>query len=152
VYTGSGSQLALAGPWEVTALVQQGGDSVDIQLPLATICRTTDVEADPRPPIHLQDLPDGGTVEGYVLPLGGARYEVHFTFLDPRGRETEVPEAPNVLATGPDAVETVVTFALGAGHFVGETDLADGTWRLDVVAEPEEGGAISGCFEERIPT
>ncbi|HEX9823090.1 MAG TPA: copper resistance protein CopC [Actinomycetota bacterium] len=153
VYQATGSPVALAGPWEVTALVQQGGDSVDVQLRFATVCRTTDVEAESRPPIHLQDLPGGGTVEGYVLPLGGARYEVHFTFLDPDGREVFVPEAPDALASHPDEdPRTVPMIPLGRGHFVGETELEDGAWRFDVVADPEEGGAISGCFEERIPT
>jgi hypothetical protein len=150
VYHGDGSNLSIGGPWEVTALVQQETTGVEVPLELATVCNALRIEATRanEPTISTVETPDGGTVEGYLIPLGGPRYEVHFTFIAPSGKEVPVQGLPSITAWRPGAQAlTLEAIPLTRGHFIAEATLDPGAWRFDGTAT-SGGGSSSGCFEE----
>jgi copper transport protein len=152
VYESVGPNLALGGPWEVSALVQRGGDSTEVPLQLATLCETTEIPGQGNLfTIHLVEAPDGSTVEGYLLRTGGVRYDVHFTFLDPEGREVSIEEDPTFLARPPGGEpQALGARRLDRGHFFAPIDLQPGRWRFDGSARGPDGELYSGCFEQEI--
>jgi copper transport protein len=150
VYQASGSNLSLGGPWEVTALVQQGSTSVDVPLEFATLCDALRIESEKanQPTVNTVDTPDGGSVEGYLIELGGDRYEVHFTFIAPDGKELPVQGSPSITAWQPGAsAQTLEPIPLTRGHFIANATLAPGAWRFDGGAQSADGSS-TGCFEE----
>jgi hypothetical protein len=151
-YRGTGSNLSIGGPWDVTILVQQGADSVEVPLQVATLCEALEIPGEPPlPTSHVVEVPEAGTVEGYLIRLGGGRAEVHFTFLDTEGAPIEVEGDPSILAwqEGQDPQVLAPEF-LDVGHYFGVARLGPGDWRFDGAAS---GGGVSlaGCFEETLP-
>ena len=145
-FSAGGPNLSTSGVWEVLAVIQSGGDSVEVPLQLATVCRTTEIEEEGRPTISLQDLPGGGTSQGYVSPAGGDRVEIHFTFLDDAGTELKLGQSSIVISgqgAEPSALETI---PLTDGHFLAETSLGPGEWRFDGTASTSSGETVAGCF------
>ena len=151
-YRATGSNLSIGGPWDVTVLVQQGSDSVEVPLSVATLCEALEIPGEPPlPTSHVVEVPETGSVEGYLIPLGGGRAEVHFTFLDIEGAPIEVEGDPSILAwqEGQDPQALSPEF-LDTGHYYGVAELGPGDWRFDGAAT---GGGVSlaGCFEETLP-
>jgi len=151
-YRASGSNLSIGGPWDVTILVQQGADSVEVPLQVATLCEALEIPGEPPlPTSHVVEVPEVGTVEGYLIRLGGSRAEVHFTFLDTQGAPIETEGEPSILAwqEGQDPQVLVPEF-LDVGHYYGVALLGPGDWRFDGAAS---GGGVSlaGCFDETLP-
>jgi copper transport protein len=151
-YRATGSNLSIGGPWEVTILVQQGTDSVEVPLTVATLCEALEIPGEPPlPTSHIVEVPEAGSVEGYLIPLGGGRAEVHFTFLDTEGAPIEVEGEPSIVAwrEGEEPQALSPEF-LDVGHYYGEAQLGEGEWRFDGAAT---GGGVSlaGCFEETLP-
>jgi copper transport protein len=150
VYEAIGPNLAVGGPWDVTALVQQEGGSVEIPLRIATECETTEI---PGPQnlftIHVVEVLGVGSVQGYLLP-SGAITEVHFTFLDAEGREITVHREPAMLASKQgEEPQALAAIRLTRGHFLAEARLDKGTWRFDGLAEGPEG-SLWGCFAQSV--
>jgi copper transport protein len=153
-YSGSGSNLAVGGVWEITAVIQQGGDAVEIPLRAATLCSAQRIEAtDPdQPPVSIVEVPGVGSVEGYLIELGGGRYEVHFTFFGTDGRPIRVEGEPSMMAWQPDSdPASLRPEILSRGHYLALARLSPGKWRFDGSASGAEGLSLSGCFEETIP-
>jgi copper transport protein len=150
LYEAVGANLAVSGPWDVTALVQRGGNAIEVPLRVATECQTTEIPGpDNLFTIEVVELPGGETVEGYLLDVG--YWEVHFTFLDPRGREVGVLGEPTFMASGPGDRSMVLSpRPLSRGHFTARADLEPGRWRFDGIARSPEGGMLSGCFEQAV--
>lgn len=151
-YAATGSNLSIGGPWGVTILVQRGTDSVEVPLTVATLCDALEIPGEPPlPTSHIVEVPEIGSVEGYLIPLGGGRAEVHFTFLDVEGAPIELEEDPSIVAwregEGP---QVLAAEFLDTGHYYGVASLGDGEWRFDGAAS---GGGVSlaGCFEETLP-
>jgi hypothetical protein len=149
VYSAGGPNLAAGGPWGVAAVVQRGADSVEVPFELATLCPTQIVEGQgDEPDIHLFESPSGGSTDGYLIPLGGNRTEVHFTFIDAEGAEARVADL-SMTAWRPDAgVQTLDPIPLTRGHYFADASLEPGDWRFDAVAELADGATASGCFEQ----
>jgi putative copper export protein/methionine-rich copper-binding protein CopC len=151
-YHRNGGNLSIGGPWAVSALVQQGTDSVEVPLELATVCNALRIEGTKpnEPTVSTVDTPDGGSVEGYVIELGQGRFEVHFTFIGPDGKEVAVEGLPSISAWRRGApVLALDPIPLTEGHFLAEAQLAPGDWRFDGSARSAEGSS-SGCFEETV--
>ncbi|HEX2064273.1 MAG TPA: FixH family protein, partial [Acidimicrobiales bacterium] len=85
VYQAVGPNLAVGGPWEVSALVQRGADATEVPFQIATLCETTDIPGPLDSTSHIVEYPDGSSVEGYILPGTGRAPELHFTFLAGQG-------------------------------------------------------------------
>ena len=152
-YEAAGSNLSLSGPWRVTALVQRGTDAVEVPLELATVCQATRIEAAQpnQPTVSTLEVPGAGSVEGYILPLGRDRYEVHFTFLGAEGEEVAVEGTPEFSAWRPGADPlSLQPLPLSPGHYLAEATLEAGEWRFDGTATPKGGTSLSGCFEETV--
>lgn len=152
LYHRAGSNLSIGGPWGVSALVQQGADSVEVPLELATACNALRIEGTKanEPTVSTIDTPDGGSVEGYAIELGQGRFEVHFTFIGPNGKEVAVEGLPAISAWQRSApVLALDAIPLTQGHFLAEAQLAPGEWRFDGSARSAEGSS-SGCFEESV--
>lgn len=152
-WSANGSNLSVGGPWSATVLVQQGADSVEVPLDFATVCNALRIEAPKpnQPTVSTIDTPDGGSVEGYVLELGGERYEVHFTFIEPDGKETAVEGLPVISAWQRGApTMSLDPIPLTRGHFLAEAQLGPGSWRFDGSARSGGTSAV-GCFEEELP-
>lgn len=152
VYQADGSNLSIGGPWRVTAVVQQATDSAEVPLEMATVCSALRIEAaEPdQPTVSVVDTPDGGSVEGYLIHLGGTRYEVHFTFIGPAGKEVPVEGLPTITAWRPGSNASALDpIPLTRGHFLAVADLEPGSWRFDASAT-SKGGSSAGCFEEEL--
>lgn len=152
LYERSGGNLAIGGPWQVSALVQQGADSVEVPLELATFCNALRIEGTKQnePTVSTVDTPDGGFVEGYVIDLGQGRFEVHFTFIGPDGKEVAVDGLPSITAWKPgSAALSLEAIPLTQGHFLADAQLEPGEWRFDGSAT-SDAGSSSGCFEETV--
>jgi copper transport protein len=150
-YEATGSVLSIGGPWEITVLVQRGADAVEVPLQLATLC---EAQVSPgtgdRPTIHTVEVPRAGSVEGYLVPLGGGRAEVHFTFLDAHGKPLRVEEDPTISAwqRGQDT-HMLHPELVSRGHYFGVAELGPGPWRFDGSASGHEA-ALAGCFEQTL--
>jgi putative copper export protein/methionine-rich copper-binding protein CopC len=150
-YRATGSNLSIGGPWEATALIQRGADSVEVPLRLATLCQAVEVPGQGNEPtIHLVEVPGAGSVEGYLIPLGQGRTEVHFTFIDEQGRPLDVQGEPSMLASqeGQDP-QTLAAEFLSRGHYFAVARLAAGPWRFDGAATGPET-SLAGCFEQTL--
>jgi copper transport protein len=151
-YSATGSNLSIGGPWEVTVLVQQGADSVQVPLQVATLCESVEIPGQGnQPTVYEVQVPDAGSVQGYLIPLGGARSEVHFTFLDAEGAPFRVEGDPAMTAwqQGGDA-QTLAPEFLSRGHYYAVTRLGSGPWRFDGSASGA-GTSLTGCFEQTLP-
>ncbi|HEX6263405.1 MAG TPA: copper resistance protein CopC [Actinomycetota bacterium] len=151
-YEGEGDGLAISGPWQLTVRVGRDGGTTGVPVRVTTLCETHLVELEVGTvsiPTYILQLEDGTSSQGYLLPSGRRRTEIHFLFLDAGGKELRVPEEPEILA-GPVGVEPLVLPSerlLTPGHFAATTRLTPGTWRFDSTATLEDGSRISACFE-----
>jgi copper transport protein len=151
-FRATGSNMSIGGPWGVSVLIQQGADSVEVPLQVATLCETVEIPGeDDEPTVYEVAVPDGRSVQGYLIPLGGGRTEVHFTFLDAQGAPLRVDGDPSMIALQQgDDPEVLAPEFLDEGHFYSVAQLGPGDWRFDGAAS---GGGVSlaGCFEEALP-
>jgi hypothetical protein len=150
-YRATGSNLSIGGPYELTVLVQRGADAVEVPLQIATLCEAIEIPGQGnQPTIHTVEIPETGSVEGYLIHLGGAQYEVHFTFLDVEGREIPVEGDPSMLAwrEGSDPV-SLRPDPLSDGHYLAFARLPSGEWRFDGAASGG-GNSLAGCFEQSL--
>jgi hypothetical protein len=118
---------------------------------VATLCNAVEIPGEgPQPDIHAVEVPEAGSVEGFLLPLGGDRYEVHFTFVGADGKTLAVEGVPAMVASGPgeEPVDLRPLF-LARGHFFAEAKLAPGEWRFDGSATGD-GTSLAGCFEQNL--
>jgi copper transport protein len=148
-YRATGSNLSIGGPWQVTALVQRGTDSVEVPLQVATLCEALEIPGQGgEPTIYTVEVPETGSVEGYLISLGGGQTEVHFTFLDAQGRPVNVEGDPAMLAgqRGQEPHELQPEF-LSRGHYFAVARLTPGDWRFDGAATGGEN-SLAGCFEQ----
>jgi copper transport protein len=150
-YRATGSNLSIGGPWQVTALVQRGTDSVEVPLQVATLCEALEIPGPGNEPtVYTVEVPEAGSVEGYLIPLGGGQTEVHFTFLDAQGRPVNVEGDPAMLAWQPgQEPEELQPEFLSRGHYFAVTQLTPGAWRFDGAATGGET-SLTGCFEQTL--
>ena len=151
LYRATGSNLSIGGPWDVTALIQSGADSFEIPLHVATLCETTEIPGQGNEPaVHEVQVPNQGSVQGYLIPLGGGQAEVHFTFLDQQGRPVRVEGEPTMIATREgEEPQTLSPEFLAPGHYYAVTRLGPGPWRFDGSATGG-GASLAGCFEQTL--
>jgi copper transport protein len=150
VYQATSDALSVEGRWDVTVLVQQAADSVQVPLVIATPCRAESMTSHEAPTIHTVELASGSTAQGYVDPATAGPNQIHVTFFDAGGSELPV-EGLELVAwrPGADAIMTDVE-QLTSGHFAANQELEEGQWRLEFVADLEGGESARGCFEEII--
>jgi uncharacterized membrane protein len=150
-FMATGSNLSIGGPWDVTALVQQGTDAVEVRLPVATLCQTVEIPGQgDEPTVYEVQVPDAGSVQGYLIPLGGGQAEVHFTFLTAEGRPVRVEGEPTMIASRPGQdPQGLRPEFLAPGHYFAVARLGSGDWRFDGSASGSET-SLAGCFQETL--
>jgi copper transport protein len=82
-----------------------------------------------RGPVNQEQRAGGYTVQLFIDPSAPGPNEIHVTFIDPNGLGAAAVTAvtPTLAPGTPLAMRRI-----SAGHFVGNTDLAAGPYRLDV--------------------
>jgi nitrogen fixation protein FixH len=153
-WEGTGADLSLGGVWRVVVLVGRGAGSAEVELTVATRCRTSVLRTPGQPSLHDIDLGAGAAVQAYVDPAEPGYVEVHFTFFDAGGDELPITGPLDIAAVrtdGDDVVrlETEVQ-RLTPGHYVGGVELTQGSWRFEVDATQQTSERFNACFEEAI--
>ena len=149
-FSAIGEGLARDGLWGLTLVVRLGDDERVLPGAMATRCEATPL-GEGRPQIYALDLGTQGSVQGLVGGIGGMRYQVHFTFLDPSGKELRIGTDPVISAWHPGTEPTLLPDTrLGPGHVAGEARLGVGDWSFMVTGQDANGAPLFGCFEEGI--
>jgi hypothetical protein len=152
VWVADGTQLSLNGAWDVDALVESAGDSVEIAFEVRTRRPPQDVEItreEGQPTLYTIQLGGGSSVQAYVDPGEEGVNNVHFTFFDDAGGELPVRDL-TATATSPDGdLVELETRKFSAGHYVSNAELDAGRWEFDF-AGTLETGAASAYFTHQI--
>ena len=148
----SGTNLALAGTWSVTVLIETSDGSVEVPL-----------EVTPRPPqqqiqvsrqpgqpdLYTITMQEGLQIQAYVDPGTPDRTnQVHVTAFTPSGSELALRSAtvsvtpPTGPATTPDLLR------LGPGHLAANIDLTAGSWTFAITAETRDGRTLVASFQQ----
>jgi hypothetical protein len=99
-----------------------------------------------RGPVNQEQRAGGYTVQLFIDPSAPGPNEIHVTFIDPNGLgAAEVTSVAATLAPGAPLALRLIS----AGHFVGNTDLAAGAYRLDVKA-PTLSPPVSTTFQFKL--
>ena len=141
-FSGRGSQMSLEGRWRITALVEAGTGSTEVPLEVSTAVRGQSVSVDQagdQPAIHSLRRPGGETVQIYLDPQRPGQSELHATFFDAGGTETQIQEAVVVAARGNLRSRSLSLRRFGPGHFVADIRLAGGRWTFDIVGKQQTG-------------
>jgi nitrogen fixation protein FixH/uncharacterized membrane protein len=148
----TGTQLALAGPWRVTVLVQQPTGGTEIPLELRPrLDQTVSVSrAAGLPDITTITLPGGDSVQCYTDPGTPGQNQLHVTFFDAQGNELPIAKVA-VSADGPDAgPQTLSMDRLTPGHFAANLALSAGAWTFDISATTKTGDTLIASYEQTI--
>lgn len=150
-WSGSGPQLSLDGPWDVTVLARRGIRTLEIDLHLSTRPpEQTQTVSSGSPPIFTLTVPSGESIQAYNDPGTPGPNEFHLTAFDADGNELPLASAA-VTAIGPgEAPSALELRRLSAGHFVGDVKLAAGDWHFDLIATGENGDTIHVVLEQTI--
>jgi len=121
-FTGTGSNLSLAGTWTVTALVDEPTTSVEVPLSVQVSAGPTRVDVNRvkgQPTLYTVHLDGGASAQLYLDPWAAGAADLHVTFFDAAGKGLGVTSISATAATGDGAPEPVAMTALGPGHAVG---------------------------------
>ncbi|MFN2613232.1 MAG: copper resistance CopC/CopD family protein [Actinomycetota bacterium] len=147
-YTATGTNVSLAGTWQIVVGVQRGNESVEIPLTFATTCDTTSIVTPGLPTIYAATY-EGGSMQGYTDPSRAGFDQVHATFFDARGNEQAVDSTTMSASAPGGARSSLQPRRLSQGHFVADAQLTRGMWRFDIVARAGSQ-TIRTCFESQI--
>jgi copper transport protein len=160
VWLGEGTELSLAGVWNIAALVQSGSRGIDVALTLVTAMpggqEISVVSQQGLPDIVTITLEEGTQLQSYVDPGDPGTNEVHVTAFDATGAELALDDLVLVVthagADPADAADPRVLnpTRLTAGHFSAPADLQTGDWRFDIVAVDEDGAVLQASFDQTI--
>ncbi|HYT38829.1 MAG TPA: hypothetical protein VEN99_04925, partial [Acidimicrobiia bacterium] len=106
-----------------------------------------------RGPANQEQRAGGYTVQLFVDPSSPGANQIHVTFVDPNGLgAAEVTAVTATLAAagaGAPAPPPLALRLISAGHFVGDTALPAGSYRLDVRA-PSPSTPIATTFQFKL--
>ena len=149
-YRAEGTDLSLAGRWELALFGVRPAGPVEVRLPMVTRCRT-DISAMPgQPTIYTATVPGTGHVQGYTDPGVSGPDELHLTFFDKKGAELALVGEPVIRISRPGnetAGRALASRRLSPGHVVSDIRL-DQAWRVDLTAQSPEG-PVRACLEGR---
>ena len=153
-WTGAGTELAIAGAWDVLVQVRAGARTTEVPLVLVTRAPgTTSVVAqgsDELPDIETFTMSTGEQLQLYLDPGAVGTNEFHVTAFDRQGRELPLTGLV-VVAVGPDGgAEALDVTRLTPGHFAAPVETGAGRWRFQVVATTEGGTVLQANQEQEI--
>jgi uncharacterized membrane protein len=152
-WTGTGTQLSLAGRWTVTVLVQAADRSIEIPLELATReppPRVAVSRQPGQPDIYTITFANGLELQSYNDPGTPGPNQLHLTAFDADGNELPLGSATLVAVAPTGDAARLVTERFGHGHFVGSVDLTPGRWLFRLEAEARDGALLEASFEQTI--
>ncbi len=151
-FTGTGTQLAIPGVWQVTARLQLGSEAEEIPLWLAVPNPEARLSRSPGAlPITTVAFPSGEQVQVYLDPAVAGRSTYHLTAFDAVGGELALRSA-ELVALPPEGPPTRVPLRLlSPGHGVGELELSSGPWTLSFLVETRSGGSLVASYRQVIP-
>lgn len=153
-WTGSGTNLSIAGTWQVAALVAQGADSSTVTMSLTTATVPVQVTSSSpvpgQPTIYTMSLADGRQMQAYNDPGAAGSNQLHVTAFGADGKE--LPLASMVITITPEggSPRTLNPTRFSAGHFVATETLTDGPWHFDIQATARDGSVLPGAFDQTI--
>jgi len=148
-FAARGGNLAVAGIWEVAAIIENADSSTEVHLQLTTITPppvVTVTRFAGLPTLYSVQLQNGWLAQVYVDPDKAGADEVHVTFFTNSNETGEIHIASvTVGMTPPGRPPTIlVTRRLDPiGHFVADATVSAGATRYDVIATTSTGVAIA---------
>jgi copper transport protein len=153
-WTGSGTNLSLAGTWRVDALVQQGAHSSTVTMSLSTASVPVQVTSSSpipgQPTIYTMTLADGRQMQVYNDPGTAGANQLHVTAFDAEGKELPLRSVAITITPEGGAPRTLDTTRFSAGHFVASETLTEGPWHFDIQATARDGSVLPGAFDQTI--
>jgi copper transport protein len=151
VWTATGTQLSLAGAWDLVVQVRSGARTTEVPLVLVTRAPpTTSVVAQGSgdlPDVETFTLSTGEQLQLYLDPGTPGANEYHVTAFDPQGQELPLSGLV-VVAVDPDGLsEPLDVTRLTPGHFAAPVEADAGRWTFEVVAT-SEGGTVLQATQE----
>jgi copper transport protein len=150
VYRAEGTDVSLAGRWELAVFGAGPAGAVEVRLPMATRCRTDIAVMPGQPTIYTSPVPGIGKIQGYTDPGASGQDELHLTFFDETGAEMALVGIPVIRISRPGgeaAGRILGSRKLSPGHVVSDIRL-DQAWRVDVTADGPHG-IVRACLEGR---
>ncbi|MGA8634964.1 MAG: CopD family protein [Candidatus Dormiibacterota bacterium] len=148
-FAARGGNLAIAGIWEVAAIIENATSSTEVHLQVTTITPAPIVAAtrfSGLPTVYSIQLPSGGLAQVYIDPDKAGADEVHVTFFTNSNETSEIHIASvTVGMTVPGRPPTILVSRRldPIGHFVADATVPGGPTRYDIIATTAAGAAIA---------
>jgi copper transport protein len=153
-WAADGTNLSLAGAWDVTARVREGARTTEVPLTLVTRAPDQQVATSSpipgQPTVYTITLPGGEQLQAYNDPGSPGPDQLHLTAFDAAGQELPLTGATIVATPGGGSAQVLKTERFGPGHFVASVDLTEGPWHFDLAATAEDGTGLAASFDETI--
>jgi nitrogen fixation protein FixH len=152
-WTGAGTQLSLAGAWDLVVQVRSGARTTEVPLTLVTRAPpATSVVAHQSglPDIETFTLSTGDQLQVYLDPGSPGTNEYHVTAFDPQGDELPLSGLVVVAVTPGGESETLDVTRITPGHFAAPVEVDEGRWRFEVVATTEGGTVLQATQTQEI--
>ena len=152
-YEGTGPNLAFDGRWEVTVLIEEEGDAVEVplELDLPIPEQLISVVAIPGKPPEYTLQTTGGYIRVSPHPQEPGPSKVLVSFFTEFQAPSSMREATLVAELGDEPAEQVPLRRLSASEFAADLELEEGTSRLTVVALARDGTRLRGYFDLDVP-
>jgi copper transport protein len=148
-FAARGGNLAVAGIWEVAAIIENATSSTEVHLQITTITTPPIVTATRfagLPTLYSIQLQSGGLAQVYIDPDKAGADEVHVTFFTNSNETSEIHIASlTVGMTPPGRPPTILVSRRldPIGHFVADATVPPGATRYDIIATTAGGAAIA---------
>jgi copper transport protein len=148
-FAARGGNLAVAGIWEVAAVIENADSSTEVHLQLTTITPApvvTVTRFSGLPTLYSIQLPSGGLAQVYIDPDKVGADEFHVTFFTNSNETSEIHIASvTVGMTVPGRPPTILVSRRldPIGHFVADATVPAGPTRYDIIATTAAGAAIA---------
>jgi copper transport protein len=152
-WSAEGSNLSIAGTWEVRATIRRGAEAVEVTLSLTTRgppARIITVRTPGQPTLTTATLDDGSSLQAFLDPSGPGTSQVHVTAFGADGKELPLEAATFVVFPSSTAPAALDPERFGEGHFVATVELVPGRWRFAVTATTHDGRVLQMMFSRTI--
>ncbi|HXQ96057.1 MAG TPA: copper resistance protein CopC [Candidatus Acidoferrales bacterium] len=144
-YAGSGANLSIAGPWNISALVERGLESVEVplQVTIAAPPQPIDISRAPGgPTLYTVHLAGGDTVQVYLDPGTPGHNDFHVTFFDQQGNGLAVTNMAATVASRGGAPQPLLLRFLGPGHRVASLEVGAVPQTFTITATAPDGTSL----------
>ena len=148
-FAARGGNVAVAGIWEVAAIIEDADSSTEVHLQLTTITPppvVTVTRFSGLPTLYSVQLQDGWLVQVYIDPDKAGADEVHVTFFTNSNETSEIHIASVTVGMTPPGRSPTMLVSRRLdpiGHFVADATVPAGATRYDIIATTDTGVAIA---------